>query len=278
MDTVLPRPLEIRYADDSPAQVIDLFRPAAADLPVPLVVAVHGGAFMMGDRHRDLYAAPLLLEHGFAVASVGYRLSGAALFPAAVQDVKRAVAVLRARSLELGLDPSRFAAWGRSAGGHLSAMLGVTGGRPTEFDRAGDDSHVHAVVDWYGPSDFLRMDQQFIDEPPTGDGPEPQQHDPADSPESKWLGAAIQTVPDVAVRSNPISWVTADAPPFFLATGTNDRLVPHQQTLILADALRAHDVAVRLEVLAGADHGDRRFEQELTAPAIDWLERVLATA
>jgi acetyl esterase/lipase len=283
----------LAYGTDSPNQVLDLYTPGAGG-PWPLVVAIHGGAFMMGDRRRELAHLPALLAAGYAVGSVEYRFSGEALFPAAVLDVKQATAYLRAHAAELNLDPSFFAAWGRSAGGHLSAMLGVTSGQVTEFDAAGSHdaglhdaglhntgggSSVQAVVDWYGPSDFLQMDAQFIAGPPTGDVPPVQNHDEPNSPESRWIGGPIQELPAASARANPISYVAgADGalPPFFLAAGTSDHLVPHQQTLILADALRAHGTPVELHLLDGALHGDQRFESELTQPAIDWLDRLRA--
>ena len=266
----------LAYGTDSPNQVLDLYVPAGSG-PWPLVVAIHGGAFMMGDRRRELAHLPALLAAGYAVAAVEYRFSGEALFPAAVLDVKQATAYLRAHAAELNLDPSFIAAWGRSAGGHLSAMLGVTSGQATEFDGAGGDSSVQAVIDWYGPSDFLQMDAQFRAGPPDGDVPPVQNHDEPRSPESRWVGGPVQELPEATARANPISYVTGAAgalPPFFLAAGTSDHLVPHQQTLILADALRAHGTPVELHILRQARHADQRFESELTRPAIDWLEQL----
>lgn len=272
----------LAYGTDSPNQVVDLYVPDGSG-PWPLVLAIHGGAFMAGDRKRELPHVPGLLEHGYAVAAVEYRLSGEALFPAGVQDVKQATAYLRAHAAELNLDPSFFAAWGRSAGGHLSAMLGVTSGQVTEFDgtgfdgTGGGDSSVQAVVDWYGPSDFLQMDAQFIAKPPAGDVPPVMNHDEPRSPESRWVGGPIQELPEVTARANPITYIsgaTVPLPPFFLAAGTSDHLVPHQQTLILADALRAHGTPVTLHILQDARHGDQRFESELTRPALEWLEQL----
>lgn len=268
--------ITVAYGDDSVHQVIDLYLPPATHRrqgPSPVVLSIHGGAFMMGDRTWELTALPALREAGFAVASVEYRLSGEATFPAAIRDVKSATAFLREQSVQWNLDPTFFAAWGRSAGGYLAAMLGVTSGSLTEFDVAGEDSHVSAVIDWYGPSDFSLMDAQFAADPPTGDGPPVQAHSVPGSPESRFLGAPLSEVPDVVARANPITYAAAAAtlPPFFLATGTNDRLVPYQQTLILADALRAHGAEVLLRVLQDASHADQQFEAHLVGPAIDWL-------
>ena len=109
-------------------------------------------------------------------------------------------------------------------------MLGVTSAQATEFDGtgsdgAGGDSSVQAVVDWYGPSDFLVMDAQFVAGPPDGDVPPVQNHDDPGSPESRWVGGPIQELPAVAARANPITYITgagAPFPPFFLAAGTSD--------------------------------------------------------
>jgi acetyl esterase/lipase len=276
-ETELSPAATLVYGSDSPNQVVDLYVPDGSG-PWPLVIGIHGGAFMAGTRNWELAHLPAVLEQGYAFATVEYRLSGEALFPAGVQDVKQATAYLRAHAAELNLDPAFFAAWGRSAGGHLAAMLGVTSGQDTEFDRPGDgDSSVQAVIDWYGPSDFLQMDAQLTATPPVGDGPPPMIHDEPGSPESKWIGGPIQDLPETTARANPITYVTGDTvplPPFFLATGTSDHLVPHQQTLILADALRAHGTQVELHILDHALHGDQRFETELKQPAIEWLKQL----
>lgn len=264
----------VAYGRTSPNQVLDLYLPEPAAGPRPVVVALHGGAFRLGNRTWELGALPALLRAGWAVASVEYRLSSEARFPAAVQDVTQAVALLKARAQEWSLDKDLVVAWGRSAGGYLATMLGVTGGRRTEFGPSGDDASVAGVVAWDAPSDFLVMDRQTAEHPPEGgDGPV-QGHDASDSPESRFLGAPIQEVPDIAARANPMSYLGSapSLPPFFLAVGTGDRLIPHQQTLALAEALRAHGAAVTLEVIEGALHADPAFELPLTGAVLTWLE------
>ena len=142
------------------------------------------------------------LSLGYAVASIGYRLSGDAIWPAQIEDCKAAVRWLRANARTYGIDPDRFAAWGASAGGHLAAMLGTAGG-VKEFE-VGENlnvsSRVQAVVDYFGPTDFLQMDAHRL-----ADG---QVHDPADSPESQLIGGALQQNKDKAARADPITYVT----------------------------------------------------------------------
>ncbi len=265
----------VPYGSDSPRQLLDLHVPDGPG-PHPVVVAVHGGAFRAGDRTGELDALPALLAHGYAVAAVGYRLSGEAVFPAAVQDVKRAVAHLRHHAGELDLDAERFAAWGRSAGAYLAVMAGATGGRRTPFDTVGADSSVAAVVGWYGPSDFSLMDAQLAAAPPR-DGTPVMDHGGADSPESRFLGAPLAEVPGLVQSANPVPWLRAAPvlPAFWLAAGSEDPLVPHQQTVLVVEELVRRRADVTFRLLPGVGHAGPEFERRLTAPVLAWLDEVL---
>jgi acetyl esterase/lipase len=238
---------DLAYVTDGhPRQKLDLYLPAA-DTPLPLVVYIHGGAFRAGDK-ADGPPVEYLAE-GYALASINYRLSQHALFPAQIEDCKAAVRWLRAHAAEYLLDPKRFAAGGASAGGHLAAMVGATG-HVREFD-VGEhldvSSRVQAVLDFFGPTDFLQMDAH---RPPNG-----MVHDEPDSPESQLVGGPIQENPDKVARANPITWVTSDAPPFLIVHGDQDPLVPHHQSELLADALRRAGVPVIFHTVEGGSHG-----------------------
>lgn len=270
---------DLAYADRSPSQVLDLWLPEGATGATPLVIYIHGGAFKGGDKAMGGSKVQPLLDAGYAVASVNYRLSGEAIFPAGAQDVKAAVRWLRSNAGDYNIDPDRFATWGESAGGHLASLIGTSGGQDTVLDdetlgNAGVSSAVQAVVDWYGPSDFLQMDEQAA----SGGGcTSPETHDPASSPESTWMGAAIQTVPDTVAQANPITYI-ADAtslPAFSIAHGDADCNVPYQQSEILAEALTAADAKPEFTVLPGASHADAQFDATLLAPTIEWLDSVL---
>jgi len=272
-----PTESDIAYADTSSAQTLDLWLPEGTDEPVPLVVWIHGGAFKLGDKSMVGGTVQPLLDAGYAVASLNYRLSGEAVFPAGPQDVKAAVRFLRANADEYGLNPDQFAAWGGSAGGNLAALLGTTGDQDTVLDdpalgNADTSSAMQAVVDWFGPTDFLQMDTQAA----SGEGgcTAPEQHDPASSPESEYLGAPIQTVPDDADAANPITYIaTADElPPFQIAHGDADCNVPFQQSEILADAIEAAGGEVTLTILPGATHADPQFDATQVEPAIAFLD------
>lgn len=282
---ITPERREIRdipYATQSENQRVDLYLPTGTPPPsgYAVVIAIHGGAFRWGDRSLELDALDALIAAGFAVASVGYRLSGEELFPAAVDDVREAVRFLRDDAGILSLDPTRFAAWGRSAGGYLAAMLGLIPDRATGFDihstRSGSAA-VQAVVDWYGPSDFMSMDAQFRSAPPSN-GAEVQWHDSAGSPESEFLGGSLEQMAPIAQLASVLTQVraTTTSTPFFVAAGDQDALVPHQQSTVLVDALRRNGNPVVFHLIEGAEHASPRFETELTSPAIDWLRSVLA--
>jgi acetyl esterase/lipase/cyclophilin family peptidyl-prolyl cis-trans isomerase len=227
-------------------QKLDLYLPKA-DGPLPLIINIHGGAFRMGSKADGVPLDYLAL--GYAVASIGYRLSGDAIWPAQIEDCKAAVRWLRANARTHGIDPDRFAAWGASAGGHLATMLGTAGG-VKEFEvgeNLGVSSRVQAVVDYFGPTDFLQMDAHRL-----ANG---QVHDPADSPESELIGGALQENKDKAARANPITYVTKDAPPFLICHGDADPLVPHHQSVLLEAALRRAGVPVTFYTVTGAGHG-----------------------
>jgi acetyl esterase/lipase len=230
-----------------------------------------------------MQVVPMLkgLERGYAVVAINYRLSGEAKFPALVQDAKAAVRWIRANAHRYGFDPHRIAAWGGSAGGYQASMLGVSAGIPELEDLSlgnpDQPSHVHAVVSWFAPTDFLKMDEQLA---ASGFPPPPdQRHNDANSPESLLLGQKITEVPDQVDAANPETYVGAHVPPFFLQHGTHDKVVPVQQSIRFAAKLRQalDEGKVRLELLERAEHADPRFEApENVKKVLDFLDEHLA--
>jgi acetyl esterase/lipase len=225
--------------------LLDLYLPAAGPDPAPLVVFLHGGGWLRGDRSMvspsfaSWQPGPLtrLAADGFAVASVDYRLSGEARFPAQLEDVSAAVDWLAGQAGRYGYDADRIVLWGESAGAHLAALLGLRS--------AG--SRVRGVVDWYGPADLIALDEQVGAAGALTD-------DPLDSREARLLGAPVGQVPELARAASPLSQVRAGAPPFLIAHGTADRMVPFPQSEALAAALAEAGADVRLEAVDGADH------------------------
>jgi acetyl esterase/lipase len=256
--------LDIAYADTSQAHRLDLYLPEGGDGPFPLIVHIHGGGFAIGDK-RDIHLLPLLqgLDRGYAVASVNYRLSGEEIFPAALQDVKAAIRWLRANSEQYHLDGERIVAWGGSSGGNLSAMACLTADVPELEDlRLGNAEvpcNVQAAVDWFGPTDFLKMDEQLVES-----GLGRADHSEADSPESRYLGAKITEIPEKVRRANPMTYIHPEMPPIVIQHGRLDAMVPVQQSIIFAQKLEQIVSPDRFEfdILEGAGHGDPQFESE----------------
>jgi acetyl esterase/lipase len=228
-------------------QKLDLYLPKQADPSGkrPLLVWVHGGAWLGGNKNNP--PALRFVEKGYAVASINYRLSQHALFPAQLEDCKAAIRWLRANATSYGYDPSRIGVWGASAGGHLVALLGTTGD-VKEFDvgpNAGVSSRVQAVCDFFGPTDFTKM-SSF---------PSAMKHDAPDAPEAKLIGGPVQENKDKVQRANPITYVTKDDPPFLIVHGDKDPLVPHHQSEILLEALQKAGVQASFYTVAGGGHG-----------------------
>jgi acetyl esterase/lipase len=234
---------------------LDLWVPDSAQ-PPPLVVWIHGGGWMIGDRRylpetlRPDQLFDALVGAGLAVATIDYRLALEAPFPAQLHDAKAAVRYLRAHADELGISTERIGVWGESAGGHLAALVGLTG-RRTDLEGgigvAGPSSAVDVIVDWYGPADFTTM-PRMTPPPHIAAKLEPAMHTP---PEESLVAGL-----DDAARADasPVTHVTADAPPFLLVHGTADWLVPYDQSEQLHAALTGAGVDCRLEPVQNAQH------------------------
>jgi acetyl esterase/lipase len=227
-------------------QKLDLYLPEKApQRPLPVIVWIHGGGWRGGSKERPPGLG--FVSQGYALASIHYRLSQHARFPAQIEDCKAAIRWLRAHAQTYQLDPHHIGVWGASAGGHLVALLGTsasvkdlegTGGNADQSGR------VQAVVDLFGPTDFLQMGGT---------------HNNRDSPESQLIGGPIQENKDKAARANPLTYITADAAPILIFHGDKDPLVPLSQSEILVAALQKAGVQATLKTLPGAGHGGPAF-------------------
>lgn len=276
--SVAPTHKDLAYATLSEAQKLDIYLPTTGSGPFPLVIMVHGGGFMFGDKADGggLTGVDALLAAGYAVASINYRLSGEALYPAQIYDAKAAVRFLRASAAQYNLNPDKFGAWGASAGGNLVSLLGTTCGMAelegVELGNAEQSSCVQAVVDWFGPIDFLKMQEQLTEAGCSATTNE------AGSPESKLIGAPIQTVPEKVALTNPMNYITPEDAPFFIENGTADCNIPPIQNKNLADALSAVIGADKVTYvsLEGAGHGGSQFETtENLKLVISFLDKYL---
>lgn len=242
---------DIDYVGDGHERhTLDLFLPPGeAESTRPLVIWIHGGAWLGGDKNNC--PALFLLRDGYAVASINYRLSQHATFPAQSHDCKSAIRWLRAHAEEYQLDADHFGVWGASAGGHLVALMGTAGDvEELEGDLGTTDvsSRVQAVCDFFGPSDFPNIAAHCTEISRLD-------HAAADSPEAKLIGGAISEMPDEAIAVSPITYVTDDDPPFLIVHGDADPIVPFLQSQVLHDALVAAEVESELITIEGGGHG-----------------------
>lgn len=271
--------LDIPYADQSPNQRLDLYLPDEGDDPFPLVVHIHGGGFGMGDKrddHMDSYLKGL--KRGYAIASVEYRLSGEAIFPAAVLDCREAFRFLRRNAAQYSIDPDRICSLGGSAGGNLSAIIGMNipnGQFPGEEGQSFDGScEVKACVDQFGPIDFRTMDDQarangvsFVD------------HDEPHSAESSYMGGPLPTLSDDWLnKANPTTYISEAMAPMLVEHGCMDKLVPFAQSANFVNAIYQKLGPGRVEFvpLPNADHEDKEYSSEWNMNVLwGWLDKHL---
>ncbi|MEV7680549.1 alpha/beta hydrolase [Streptomyces sp. NPDC088341] len=229
-------------------RLLDLSVPAGAG-PVPVVVWIHGGAWMEGDRRyppptvsADLLFGSLL-RAGLAVATIDYRHAREAPFPAQLHDVKAAIRYLRHYAGTLGIDGTRIGVWGESAGGHLAALAGLTGAAGPALDGtegiAEGDTAVAAVVDWYGVADLESLLTEWSD---------------PGNPAVIFLGGTPADRPRLAAAASPVTYAHTPAPPFLLIHGTADTVVPFAHSERLAELLRAAGNAAEVVPVPGAEH------------------------
>lgn len=221
----------------------------------PAYVWIHGGGWKGGTKEGGIQQVLPLVQRGFVGATIEYRLTGEAPFPAQIEDCKCAIRFLRAHAEEYGIDPKRIAVGGSSAGGHLAALVGTSGGVPGLEGSGGWDgqsSAVQAVVDLYGPTDFAR----FV----ATKGYE--SHDKDGSPESLLLGGGRVSENTAGIRRvNPITYIDQDDPPFLILHGSADPVVPVNQSESLHAALLAKSVPSTLHLLPDARHGGPAFAE-----------------
>ncbi len=233
---------------------LDIYLPwdyETLEKPLPLVIAVHGGGWAAGRKEDCKLLADWLLPQGYAVAAINYRFTDTDAFPAQIEDCKAAVRWLRANAEKYKFDKNRFGTWGASAGGHLVALLGCTGGTK-EFDvgeNLDQSSAVQAVCDYFGPTDF-----SVLFETP---GFKDEHH--VDTLVEKLLGGMPKDKPEAARKASPINYADKNSAPMLIVQGDKDLLVPYQQSEIFEKKLKEAGVPCELIMLQGAGHGGNEF-------------------
>lgn len=232
----------------NPFQQLDLYLPKWHAGPMPVVVWIHGGAWLMGDKNHP--PADLLCPRGFAVASINYRLAQQAEFPAQINDCKAAVRWLRAHAKEYNLDPEHIGVWGHSAGGHLAALLATSGG-VKELEGDGGNlsysSRVQAAADWAGLSDLVSVVAQ---------APANCQIDfktPSKSPVVALMGSHQSQ--EACLKASPIYYISKDDPPLLVVHGDKDDIVPVEQSKEFCEALKKAGANAQCIIVKGQGHG-----------------------
>lgn len=237
-------------------QMLDLYIPAGVTTPTGLIIHIHGGAFMMGSKGvAEQPSFVTFYNNGYICADINYRLSGDTLWPAQIHDCKAAVRFLKTHAEEYHIDTCKIGVIGESAGGNLAAMLGTTGGRADleglHLGSVHASSRVQAVVDLFGPVNFLTMDAEalalgFVINTNS-----------ANSPESRLMGAPVQTIPELVTRANPTTYITVDDAAFFVSAGDVDHNIPYTQGQNFAASLVSVIGSPRasFELMAGQGHG-----------------------
>ena len=233
-----------------------------------MIVWIHGGGWRQGSKESGGHPPrlPKIVETGrYFGASINYRLSAEQNWPAQLFDCKAAIRWLRAKSYKYGYDGRRISVWGSSAGGHLALMLGTTNGKKEWEGSVGSfkkySSEVQSVINYYGPSEFLKMDNH----------PSIIVHSSPNSPESKLLGRAIGEVPKMAKQASPFHHVKEGLPPFIHFHGTKDMLVPYNQSFILHQKILSHKNDSRLITVRGGGHKmPENFTEKFVLPFLDF--------
>jgi acetyl esterase/lipase len=254
--------LDIDYVGDGQiGHKLDIHLPEKKKKKYPVVICIYGSAFFSNHSKSATFSEGIgqaLLNAGYAVVTINHRASSDDIFPAQIQDVKAAIRFIRANAVSFSLDTSFIGITGWSSGGHLAAFAGSSNG-VKYFELEGDtidiegslgahnelSSHVDAVVDWYGPTNFLIMDE-------CGSSIK---HDDENSPESLLIGGAIQSNKNTCRLADPATYINSYSAPFLIIHGDKDPLVPYCQSEYLFSRLKEDKINAEFITVDGGKHG-----------------------
>jgi acetyl esterase/lipase len=267
--------IDVAYATTSNTQKMDIYIPAGAG-PFPAVILIHGGAFKTGDKAMDAEKAIKLAANGYVAISINYRLSGEAIFPAAVHDCKAAVRFIRANASMYRINPNKIGSWGASSGGNLSAILGTSGGdiylEGSQGSYLNTSSTVQASIDWFGPINFATMVSEGLS---LGFSSSYNVNN-----ESQYLGVDANNPANITIvnKANPTNYIDPSDPPIWIQVGSKDPLIPYTQSLNFYNTLKIKlgENKVGYELIIGAGHGGTQFDTETNlSKAIEFLNEKL---
>jgi acetyl esterase/lipase len=247
---------DIPYANDTlKKHTLDIYIPPVKTLAYPLIVWIHGGAWMSNDKHADMgYMANTIkafLNAGYVLASIDYRHSTTAPFPAQVQDCNRAIEYLYQNAAQYNIDESRIALIGFSAGGHLASLIGLSNNnfeKSFYYNGKKPQFKITVVLDFYGPSDLSTLKGN--------DNTDPR------NPINLLLGGTVAQKPELAKKASPITYIDKKDPPFFIVQGEKDESVNPDQSILLSNLLKNAKIDNQLIIVAGAPHYGVMFDTE----------------
>src|ERR1700742_1952642 len=254
----------IPYANDTlKKHLLDIYLPPTGKNSYPVVIWIHGGAWMSNDKYADMgYMKNTLkgfIDSGYAVASIDYRWSTTAIFPAQIQDCNQAVEFLYQNAAKYKLDGNRIALIGFSAGGHLASLLGLSNNNEVkDFYPGGKKPHfkIKLVLDFYGPADFLALTGAEASDPK--------------SSVSLLLGGTIADRTKLAKKASPVTYIDKNDPPFLIVQGEKDESVNPQQSIALSSKLKQAGVKNDLIIVPGAPHYGVMFDAEDIRKKVFW--------
>jgi acetyl esterase/lipase len=249
----------IPYAGDTLLKhLLDIYLPPNTKKDIPLVVWIHGGAWMFNDKYADMSymqnTVKSFIDSGYALASIDYRYSTTAIFPAQIQDCNEAVEFLYEHATKYHFDKNRIAVIGFSAGGHLASLMALSNNNNVkEFYPPGKEIHfkIRCAFDFYGPSDLI-MQTSNPDTSVVNDR----------DPVALLLGTLPVNRPDLAKMASPVTYVDKNDPPFLIVQGEKDQSVPNTESKILSSWLRLAGVPNKLIIVPGAPHYGKMFDAD----------------
>jgi acetyl esterase/lipase len=260
----------IPYANDTlKKHLLDIYLPPVKKLSYPLIVWIHGGAWMLNDKYADMgymtNTLKLFMDNGYAVASIDYRHSTTAPFPAQIQDCNQAIEFLYDNAAQYNIDDSRIALIGFSAGGHLASLVGLSNNNHVKaFYPKGKEPKfkISLVLDFYGPSDFSTLKGNDSKDPK--------------NPITLLLGATAIERPDLAKRASPVTYIDKNDPPFLIVQGEKDESVNPDQSVLLSERLKKVGVKNDLIIVPGAPHYGPMFDADfIRARILDFLNEYM---
>lgn len=279
----------ISYASEDPRQVLDIYLPNEGDGPFPLIVFIHGGGWVSGDRRESTMPGVFkVMSQGYALACIEYRLAPEATWPEPLEDVRCAIRFLRAHANEYELKADKIAVWGNSAGAHLANMVAALAGRPMFSGRRlgymEQSDAVQCVISLYSPLDMyqIALCDRTIDEDQQmatgGVAGQPGVPDDMNKPHNMLMGFNILRNPEAAVIASPMAFVSEDFPPALYMHGIEDQIVPYTQSVAMAKKVNylCGDDRAKLRLFENAMHGAPSMKtDESVNEVLDFVDSVI---